>query len=211
MGFVACDCEGGDKSQAGADTARERLVGTRTGQAVPCRAVGLREREGSKGHPRVPCIPGDSRVAFFRERHICLSNFPLPKPAKRAQNALRSQKHSSRAVLGNSRPGQLSLPAAVWGHWGHSLSCWGCWMLPACPWACAQQHLGVLRVKVEEGLETFVQLAQHLIWECSRGEVNTGNAAEPTLVSGAISASGQGRYLPLLQTTRLSHKVHSQI
>lgn len=48
----------------------------------------------------------------------------------------------------------------------------------------------MLRVKVEEGQETFVQLLQHLIWDCSRGEVNTGNVSEPTLVSSTISASG---------------------
>lgn len=83
----------------------------------------------------------------------------------------------------------MSLPAAVWGHWVAPVTP-GELDVPPSPWARAQQHLGVLRVKVEEGQETFVQLPQHLIWACSRGEVNTGNVTEPTLVSSTISASG---------------------
>lgn len=70
--------------------------------------------------------------------------------------------HGSRANLVESRPGHLLLLS---GDTGWSLGA-GC-----SPHACgcgdglgAQQHLGVLRVKLEEGEETFVQLPLHLIW-----------------------------------------------
>lgn len=47
----------------------ERLMGTSRGWAVPCRAVGVREREGSKGHPSVPCTAqppwGTARSLFI--------------------------------------------------------------------------------------------------------------------------------------------------
>lgn len=75
-----------------------------------------------------------------------------------------------------SSPGQLqarpvSLPAAV------TLSC-PC-RVPPQPGARAQQHLGVRRVKVEEGQETFVQLPQHLIWARGRGESTQETSQSP--------------------------------
>lgn len=65
MGFVACDCEGGDKSQAGTDTAGERLVGTKRGRAVPCRAVGLRKGKGAKDIQVFPLSLGRAGSLFF--------------------------------------------------------------------------------------------------------------------------------------------------
>lgn len=186
----------------------ERLVGTWRGPAVPCRAGREREREGSKGHPSVPHAPqppwGTAGLLFFGM--LAFVGATLPPNLSRGHgmlwdptNTAPEQSWVSPALAASCCLGTLAGPCHAEG------------MLPPSPWARAQQHLGMLRVKVEEGQETFVQLPQHFIWDCSRGEVNTGNVTEPTLVSGTISASGQGRYLPLLPTTRLSHKVYNQI
>lgn len=152
--------------------------------------------------PELFSLLRDSRAALFWDS--CLSNFPPAKPVRRVRNAVRSQKRSTRAVLGSSRPGQCHCQL-LFGDTGWPLSC-----SPRQPGARAQQHLGVRRVKVEEGQETFVQLPQHLIWARGRGE-STQETSQSPHWSGTISASGQGTDLLLLQTTRPSRKVYNQI
>lgn len=112
MGFVACDC---DENQAEADTARGKSRGDkeRTGCALQgCGSEGKGRKQSASECSL--CCSGSLGLSLLGCSH--LFEHP-PKPLKRARNSLRCQNHSTRAVLGSSRPGQLSLPAALWGHW----------------------------------------------------------------------------------------------
>lgn len=143
MGFVAYDCEEDDETQAGADTAGRKAYGDKERMACALQGCGSegkgRKQRASKCSLRCSAFLGDSRVTLYWDARICSSNFPT-KPLKRAQNALRSQKQSTSAVLGNSRPDKLLFGDTVW-----PLSYWGIWMLTPSPWARAQQHLGMLK------------------------------------------------------------------